>query len=175
MLRTAVLLTTHLTMLGIGVGLTLITLHARRQSLLVRERVLDTHEMFLKGRADQLRRGAFVDEEREPTPKLSPTIVDQHIGGRHRAREERPAAAPVPPPPPRTVNLAAPPRPFVVPEPPVLLKAGLHEATAYLAQQRALREQEKRVFIDIMTNIAKARAWHQGTAPAPRVPAGATS
>jgi len=45
-----------------------------------------------------------------------------------------------------------------------LIRSNLDEAVAILATDRAKREQERRVFVDIMTNIAQAKRWHQGTA-----------
>lgn len=142
MLRTLVLLVTHLTMLGAGVGLAGITLRSRRQSLDVREAVLDTRELFLAGRVEQLRRGVFA-QPGDPKPT-------RRAGGRHRK-----------------VNPDAPDRAYAVPKPPKLLKAGLDEAVALLATARAIREQERRAFVDLMTNTARAPRWVQASARIP--------
>jgi hypothetical protein len=123
--RTIVLLITHLAMLGAGAGLALATVRSRRQALVAHKVALDTHEMFLNGRADQLRRGAFLAE-------LPPV-------GRHRRADPSTKAG-------------------------RLVRSNLDEAVAILATDRAKREQERRAFVDIMTNIAQAKRWHQGAA-----------
>ncbi len=130
MLRTIVLLLTHLGMFSAGAAIVAIPLRARRQELAGKAAALDTHEMFLNGRADQLRRGAF--------PAEFPTV------GRHRATLGRS----------RTPSDKAG----------RLIRAGLDEAVAILATDRAKREQERRAFVDIMTNVAQAKLWHQASA-----------
>ena len=117
MLRTIVLLLTHLTMLGAGVGLAAITTRSRRQSLDARAAALDTRETLVGVRVDQL-----------GTPAVS--------AGRHRAVERGPS----------------------------LLTASLAEAVAINATAEAKREQERRAFVDIMTNVAQAKRWRQATA-----------
>lgn len=144
MLRTLVLLVTHLTMLGAGVGLAGITLRGRRQSLTAKEATLDTRELFLAGRVEQLRRGVFA-QPGDPKPVRG-------ASGRHRR-----------------INLEAPERSYAVPKPPKLLRAGLDEAVAMLATARAIREQERRTFVDLMTNTARAPRWVQASARIPVV------
>lgn len=126
MLRTIVLLLTHLTMLGAGVGLAAITTRSRRQSLDARAAALDTRETLVGVRVDQLRRGATLG-----TPTQSRAYV-----GRRRAVERGPS----------------------------LLTASLAEAVASNATAEAKREQERRAFADIMTNVAQAKLWCQATA-----------
>ena len=124
MLRTIVLLLTHLTMLGAGVGLAAITTRSRRQSLDARAAALDTRETLVGVRIDQLRRGAVLG-----TPAVA--------AGRHRATAE---------------------------PTPSLLTASLDQAVAMIATAKAKREQERRAFVDIMTNVAQAKRWCQATA-----------
>ena len=135
MLRTVVLLATHLSMLACGVGLAAITLRGRRQELAAKAATLDTRELIISARIDRLR---------------APAPLATQAAGRHRAK-------------PRTVGLDVPPRPFVVPEPPKLATAGLADAVVLLATQRAVREQERRAFVDLMLG-AGMRTWVKGSA-----------
>ena len=129
MLRTMILLLTHLTMLGAGVGLAAITTRSRRQSLDARAAALDTRETLVGVRVDQLRRGA--------TLGTSATLVEPRAYvGRRRAVEPTPS----------------------------LLTASLEQAVAIIATAEAKREQERRAFVYIMTNVAQAKRWCQATA-----------
>ena len=133
MLRLIVLLATHLSMLGAGVGLTLITVRARRAALDARAEALDTPERCLELRSER----------------------DHGIArGRHRARPITPLTATMP----RITDgqpISGAPwgRPFIVPKPPSLVNASLAEAEVILATQRAQRVQERRAFVDLMTTI----------------------
>lgn len=135
MLRTIVLLLTHFAALGGGAGLALVTVRSRRQELLGKAAILDTRETALQAKADQLRL---------PGQPLASAAV----GGRHRAPEAFVERAPASRRPRR----------------PPLLTASLDEAMALNITAIAEHEQMKRVFVDIMTNIAQAKRWHQGTA-----------
>ena len=125
MLRTMVLLATHLTMLFAGIGLALITVRARRQATLAREVALDVRELFLTETIEK--RTARVRAE-AATPSA----------GRHRAR-------PVP-----ALTLIQPPTSANAPS---LLTASLAEAQVILGTQRAQRVQERRQFADLMTSL----------------------
>jgi succinyl-CoA synthetase beta subunit len=125
MLRTIVLLITHLSMLGGGAGLALVTVRSRRQELLGKAAILDTRETALQAMADQLRLPG--------QPLASAAFVERAPASR------RPRRSP-------------------------LLTASLDEAVALNITAIAEHEQYKRVFVDIMTNIAQAKRWHQGTA-----------
>lgn len=140
MLRTIVLLLTHLSVFGAGAGMAVVTLRGRRQELIGKAAVLDTRETVLGARMDQL---LHVGQ---------PLAAPAHEG-RHRAR---PALS-------ETVQKC--PRPAPASR---YLTAGLDEAVALNITAIAEHEQMKRVFVDIMTNIAQSKAWHQGTA---RIPA----
>lgn len=71
MLRTLVLLVTHLTMLGSGGGLALLAVRGRRQAIEARAAALDVHAMFLDDKADRLA-GAPVGRHRAPLVKSAP-------------------------------------------------------------------------------------------------------
>lgn len=139
MLRIIVLLLTHLGVFGAGAGMAVVTLRGRRQELIGKAAVLDTRETVLGARMDQL---LHVGQ---------PLSTPAHEG-RHRAPS--PAAA--------TVRACAKPAPASR-----YLTAGLDEAVALNVTAIAEHEQMKRVFVDIMTNIAQSKAWHQGTARVP--------
>ena len=103
-----------------GVGVTLTTTHAKRQSLAARLAALETRELFLDAVVDQHRRGAFL----EPSSTLG------HRGGRHRLEERRVRS---------------------------LATATLTEATAILATRIAERVQQRRHFVDIMTQAGASQ------------------
>lgn len=137
MLRTLVLLVTHLTMLCTGAGIMFIHTRARRQQADVAQRIADVRELF-------------IDE----TIIKRETRLRQHAanpaGGRHRARG--PAARPMP-------ALTAV-QPVTLPS---LLTASLEQAQVILATQRAQREQDRRAFVDIMA-AAQLRTYVRRTA-----------
>lgn len=127
MLRTIVLLVTHLTMLGAGIGLTLITLRARRQAAAAHEAALDVRELFL----------AETIEKRTARLRAETAVPTAASGGRHRARDITPLTRIQPPP--------ARPR--------LSGSMGLDEVVAVLATHRAQRVQERRQFVDLMTGL----------------------
>ncbi len=81
MLRIVVLLASHITTLGFGaIIFAPLARRGRARSLDARAAALDTHEFFLNAKADQHRRGAFIDTTPKP-PRIAPTGAP---GGRHR-------------------------------------------------------------------------------------------
>jgi len=121
MLRTLVLLATHLTMLGAGAGLMYVHTYARRQAADVAQRIADVRE-------------TFIDE----TIEKREARLRQHIArpstGRHRAVANR-----------RPQSFV---RPATLP---TLLTASLEQAQVILATQRAQHAQRSREFVDMMT------------------------
>lgn len=136
MLRTMLLLLTHVSMFGAGAALVAVPLRSRRAELVGKAAVLDTRETILQVKADRLR-----------TP--GQPLAAASVAGRHRA----PSSA-------RVHRTATARRPRRSP----LLSASLDEAVALNIVNIAEHEQMKRVFVDIMTNVAQAKRWHQGTA-----------
>ncbi len=124
MLRTMILLVTHLSMLFTGAGLALITVRGRRQAVLADRAALDVRATFLETTIERQLRIRTDAATAEP--------------GRHRAPSRRVL--------PRGT---APERPRV----PSLLTATLSEASAILATQRAQRVQQRREFVDLMTTL----------------------
>ena len=123
MLRTLVLLVTHLSMLFAGAGLVLVTVHARRQAVTADRAALDVRATFLETTIEHQVR------IREHAAKPD--------AGRHRA--------------PSSSRRAQPHATTVRPKSPSLLTATLADATAILATRRAQRVQERREFVDLMT------------------------
>ena len=129
MLRIFVLLVTHLSMLGAGVGLALITVRGRRQAVLADRAALDVRELFLETTIERQLR--LRDDQADPTR-----------AGRHRASRARPIT-------PLTATMpVAHERPARTPS---LVHASLSEAEVILATQRAQRVQDRREFVDLMT------------------------
>lgn len=128
MLRLIVLLVTHLSMLGIGVGLALITVRARRQAVIADRAALDV-------------RATFLETTIERQLRLRGDNSDPTKAGRHRAGHARSIT-------PLTRTM-----PVVKAKPKSLINASLAEATAELATQRAKRVQERREFVDLMSTL----------------------
>jgi hypothetical protein len=142
MLRTLVLLATHMTMLLAGAGLALVTVRARRQATDAREAALSVRELFL----------TETIEKREHRIRAEAATQS---GGRHRAQPHGRA---------RVQPAAAVPRPARQPS---LLTASLAEAVAIIATQKAQRVQEQRQFVDLMSSLvgpARVRRHAEGHA-----------
>ncbi len=91
MLRIVVLLATHLSFGGIcAVIFAPLARRGRARSLDARAAALDTHEFFLNAKADQSRRGAFIETTPKPA-RIAPT-PGPNSAGRHR-RADPPALA----------------------------------------------------------------------------------
>jgi hypothetical protein len=149
MLRTLVLLATHMTMLLAGAGLALVTVRARRQATDAREAALSVRELFL----------TETIEKREHRIR---TEAATQSGGRHRA-QPRGRARNIDPLT-RVQSAAAVPRPTRQPS---LLTASLAEAVAIIATQKAQRVQEQRQFVDLMSSLvgpARVRRHAEGHA-----------
>ena len=145
MLRLIVLIITHLAVFACGICITLVTLRGRAKALEFRKHLLDTHEMFLDLRADQL----------VPAPLTGEAAT---MPGRHR----RPQGA-------RSIVALTAVQPAVATKPrPSLVTMGLADAVAQLATDRARRVQEHRQFVDLMA-WAKRTAGVQVTRQRPRL------
>jgi len=147
MLRTLVLLATHMTMLLAGVGLALVTVRARRQATDAREAALSVRELFL----------TETIEKREHRIRAE---TAQQSGGRHRAQPRGRA---------RNIDPLTRVQPVVprVARQPSLLTASLAEAVAIIATQKAQRVQEQRQFVDLMSSLvgpARVRRHAEGHA-----------
>jgi hypothetical protein len=148
MLRTLVLLATHMTMLLAGAGLALITVRARHQANEAREAALSVRELFLTETIEK--RTARIQAE---------TARPASYRGRHHAQPHGRA---------RNIDPLTRLQPAVRPAPqPSLLTANLAEATAIIAIQKAQRVQERRQFVDLMTSLvgpARIRQHAEGHA-----------
>lgn len=131
MLRLIVLSSTHIAMLLCGVGITLLAMRSRRQSLRSRQRALETRELFVDDILSQRRRVHAVPVERA------------FEGGRHRAKPRRDSPS---------HQLVVGPRTSLLPN------ATLAEVTGYLVMERARRITEHRAFEAIMTEARSAWA-----------------
>jgi hypothetical protein len=147
MLRTLVLLATHITMLFAGAGLALVTVRARRQATDAREAALSVRELFL----------TETIEKREH--RIRNEAARTESGGRHRAQPHGRA---------RNIDPLTRVQPAVrPPRQPSLVGASLAEAVAIIATQKAQRVQERRQFVDLMTSLvgpARIRQHAEGHA-----------
>jgi hypothetical protein len=149
MLRTLVLLATHMTMLLAGAGLALITVRAHRQAVDAREAALSVRELFLTETIERREHRVRNETAQQPADYRG----RHHIQPRGRARNIDPLTR---------IQPAARPK-----RQPSLLTASLSEATAIIATQKAQRVQERRQFVDLMTSLvgpARVRKHVEGHA-----------
>jgi hypothetical protein len=144
MLRTFVLMATHLSMLACGVGLTLITLHSRRQALKAREAALDTHELFLAHTAARQRPPAPPVPAPPPSLRGSSEIERTFLDLRRFDRPGRHRAPDVAPPPPPSAQ-----------QPSLLPNRSLDETVAILATRKAQRVQDHRAFVAFLEHVKR--------------------
>lgn len=129
MLRIIVLTLTHGIMFFAGVGITLLTTRGRRQELDARSAALDTHELFLDSKAQEIRQ----------TPRPAAAIT---ATGRHWARPITPLTKVQPRVTATTTATSPAPR--------LHGAMSLADLIAYNVARGALRVQEQRQFVDLM-------------------------